>query len=494
MNTHTKVVVPVRRPAARGMSLIVTHSGRAWAIMRMVARTLSLIVATCLCVAGCDRRAPETPDPGTPSGEVRISPGDRLGWTQQAANSAEVASFQFALYVDGSRMTLGGVSCAGAASGPGFDCSAALPTLTAGTHTLELASFVMDGSMTAESARSGPLRVIAGGPTVSGVPASSMLVVTAEQQQFNLVAVAERLSLPSDLAFAADGSIFVAERGGAVRLIRDGVLLEDPALDLSSEISRSEGGLLAIALNPKFDENGLMYALYAVDAPREGLEFTVARFRYVDRVFAERAVLLDRTEASVAGATGTLRIGPDEKLYVALDSASDGRVAASFATFNGKVLRFNTDATTPSDQRGANPIYSLEHPQPLALDWQPGSSTLWVVDRVAGDAGRLSAVVNDSGHSRAALRTSYALPAGTGPSSAAFYRGEVMPVFKGDLFIAAELGRQLLRLRFDPNNASRIVSVERMLADQIGPVRVVGEGPDGGLYIATESVLYRLAP
>jgi hypothetical protein len=33
-----------------------------------------------------------------------------------------------------------------------------------------------------------------------------------------------------------------------------------------------------------------------------------------------------------------------------------------------------------------------------------------------------------------------------------------------------------------------------MLADQIGPVRVVSEGPDGGLYIATESVLYRLSP
>ena len=66
-------------------------------------------------------------------------------------------------------------------------------------------------------------------------------------------------------------------------------------------------------------------------------------------------------------------MGPDGKLYVALDSASDGRVAASFATYNGKVLRFNTDATTPEDQPGANPIYSLEHPQPLALDWQPAT-------------------------------------------------------------------------------------------------------------------------
>ena len=119
---------------------------------------------------------------------------------------------------------------------------------------------------------------------------------------------------------------------------------------------------------------------------------------------------------------------------------------------------------------------------------------MWVVDRVGIDAGRLSAVVKDAGQSRAAFRTSYALPAGTGAASAAFYRGDLMPIFKGNLFIAAEMGRQLIRLRFDPDNASKIVSVERMLNNEIGGVRVVSEAPDGGLYVATESVLYRLAP
>ncbi len=456
-------------------------------------RGLALIVVACMCVAGCDKKEPEAPDPGTPpGGDVRVSPGDRLGWTQQAPDAAALASYQYALYVDGFRLTLAGASCAQAASGTAFDCSATLPTFSAGTHTLELATFIVDGGSTAESGRSAALRVIAG--TTSNFSAASMLVVTAEQVRLNLVPVAEGLLLPSDLAFARDGSIFIAERGGVVRLIRDGVLVETPALDLSPEIAWPEGGLLAIALDRAFDENGLMYALYAVEAPRNGLEFTLARFRFANGVFAERAVLLDRTKASATAPSGALRIGPDGKLFVAFDSDSDSRIAGSFATYNGKVLRFNTDATTPDDQPASNPIYSLEHPQPLALDWQPASGTLWVVDRVGIDAGRLSAVVKDAGQSRAAFRTSYALPAGTGAASAAFYRGDLMPMFKGNLFIAAEMGRQLIRLRFDPDNASRIVTVERMLTDQIGGVRVVSEAPDGGLYVATESVLYRLAP
>ena len=48
-----------------------------------------------------------------------------------------------------------------------------------------------------------------------------------------------------------------------------------------------------------------------------------------------------------------------------------------------------------------------------------------------------------------------------------------MSIFKGNLFIAAETGRQLIRLRFDPDNASKVLSVERMLTDEIGAVRVV---------------------
>ncbi len=459
--------------------------------MRLVLRNILLIALACVCVGGCKRKEPETPDPGTPSGEVRVATGDRLGWTQQAADATALASYQFALYVDDTRTTLTGVNCA--SSGGAFECSVVLPALTPGTHTLELASFVTDGSRIAESARSEALRVIAGSAT-SRFSVSSVLVVTAEQVRLNLAPVAEGLQSPSDVAFAPDGSIFIAERGGAVRLIRDGVLVETPALDLSSEIGRPDGGILAIALDPGFAENGLMYALYAVDAPRNGLEFTVARFRYLDGVFAERAVLLDRTKASVSGASGALRIGRDGKLYVAFDSAADSRVAGSFATYNGKVLRFNTDATTPNDQPGSSPIYSLGHPQPLAIDWQPESDTMWVVERVGTDAGRLSGVIPGGGQSRAAFRTSYALPAGTGASSTVFYRGELMPIFKGNLFIAAEVGRQLVRLRFDPANASKIVSVERLLTDQIGGVRVVGEAPDGSLYVATESVLYRLAP
>ena len=462
--------------------------------MRVMLWRSALIALACISVAACDKKSPETPDPGTgtPSGDTRVSPGDRLGWSQQAADATDVASYQFALYVDGIRMTLSGVSCARAASASAFDCSATLPNMSNGTHTLELASFVADGSATIESARSAPLRVVFG--STSGFSVSSQLLVTAEQVRLNLSPVAEGLVLPSDIAFGPEGrssSRSAAESCGSFGTASSSRRRRSICPRRSGATKEGCSRLRSIRSLPT---NGFMYALYAVEAPRNGLEFTLARFRFIDGTFAERAVLLDRTRASVTGPSGALRIGPDGKLYVALDSASDARIASSFATYNGKVLRFNTDATTPDDQPAANPIYSLEHPQPLAVDWQPAGGALWVIDRVGIDAGRLSAVVKEAGQSRATVRTSYALPAGTGASSAAFYRGALMPIFEGNLFVAAEMGRELVRLRFDPDNATKVVSVEHLLHDQIGAVRVVAPGPDGGLYVATESVLYRLAP
>ena len=461
--------------------------------MRMMLGRLIIGLVVCACCVGCDKKQPETPDPGNSTGgQVQVAPGDRLGWTQPAADAADISSIQFALYVDGTRTTLSGVSCTPA--GAAFDCSALLPNLTPGTHTLELASFVVDGSTTVESPRSPALTVVAVTVSRSASAPAPQFVTTVEQVRLTLTPVADGLQLPSDLAFLADGTIFIAERGGALRTVRDGVLLAERALDVSSDIQLPEGGLLAIAADPKFEENGQLYTLYAASGPRNGMEFVVARFRYAGGTFGERAVLLDRTPASPEGASGALRIGPDGKIYLALDSSADTREAGSFASYNGKVLRLNTDATTPDDQPGGTPIFSLDHPQPHAIDWQPASGTMWVVDRVNDDAGRLSAVAKAEKQSRASARPSYALPAGTGAASAAFYRGQLVPIFQGNLFIAGETSQELIRLRFDPQNPSKVVSVEKMLKDQIGPVRVVAEGPDGALYVATDTTLYRLAP
>ncbi|MCM3880650.1 MAG: PQQ-dependent sugar dehydrogenase, partial [Vicinamibacterales bacterium] len=297
------------------------------------------------------------------------------------------------------------------------------------------------------------------------------------------------------MAFTPDGTIYIAERGGAIRVISGRELLTEPAVDLSGEVWLPEGGLLAIAVDPSFQDNQFVYALTAAKARGGGLGFALSRYRSVGNRLGERAVLLDRIPASAKGAGGALRFGPDGKVYVAVDDGANIRTAGSMGSYNGKVLRLNRDATTPEDQAGFSPVYSLDHPLPRAIDWQPKSGEMWVVDALEQTSGRLTVVgVADTVQKRGQTRTSYALPAGTGASSAAFYRGTLIPVFRDNLFVAAEAGRHLIRVQFDSKNAERIMSVERIMQDQVGPIRVVAMGPDESLYIANESALFKLAP
>ncbi len=128
------------------------------------------------------------------------------------------------------------------------------------------------------------------------------------------------------------------------------------------------------------------------------------------------------------------------------------------------------------------------------MDWDPATGALWLVEAEQTSAGRLTRVrpLNGRLGFRVEEQTTYRLPQGTFPSSAVFYRSDRIPGFKGSLFIAAEGGRELIRLQFDRVGFARIPSVERLLTDQVGPIRVVGEGRDGALYIATDTSLFRL--
>jgi glucose/arabinose dehydrogenase len=460
-----------------------------------VLRCLAPAALACFALAACEGKdPPPSPSTGGSSDDVQVSGGERLGWSQQANNESELGSFQYALYLDNNRSVLAGVSCESTSASDSFDCSAPLPVLTLGPHTIELAAFTFDGSLY-ESARSAPLRLVMTALTLASGAQVNPVVVTVEQLRLSLQLVADGLDLPSDIAFASDGSVMVAERGGTVRVIRDGELLPAATLDMPGDVSVPAGGLLAIALDPNFAESGIVYTLFATGSSGRGQIFTLARYRVVGDRFGERAILLDRIPASPRGASGALRVGPDGKLYVALDDGSNGRTADRLGSFNGKVLRLNVDATTPDDQAGLTPIYSLDHPLPRAMDWQPSSGRMWVIDAVEPNSGRLTAVAAGNVMQRPGFaRVRYALPEGTGASSAAFYRDGRIPVFRGNLFIGAETGRHLIRIRFDPQNPERIVSVEKLLENQIGPVRVVAAGPDGALYICNETALFRLAP
>ena len=153
-----------RSRAAIEHSSHVAHVWQSWrtsrfseSILKHVFRLLT-ILACCAGAAACGSKSPEPPVVTPPGGSETITGAERIGWDQRAGDAVELAGISYVIYVDGTRMPLADVACASAASAAGYACSARLPAMTAGAHTLQLASTVDDGGLQ-ESARSASLNV-----------------------------------------------------------------------------------------------------------------------------------------------------------------------------------------------------------------------------------------------------------------------------------------------------------------------------------------------
>ena len=77
--------------------------------------------------------------------------------------------------------------------------------------------------------------------------------------------VAENLSLATGLAFTPDGRIFIAEKGGTIKVVKDGVLLTEPLVTLTDVNTFGDRGLIGLAVDPNFATNGYIYVLKYIE-------------------------------------------------------------------------------------------------------------------------------------------------------------------------------------------------------------------------------------
>jgi hypothetical protein len=465
------------------------------------------ILLTCILLISCGS---QMPGPSSNQSPVEVvTANNRLVWDQMAADAAELSTIRYAIYVDGTRSELTAVSCTTEPANGTFTCSARLPPMSSGRHQLHLASFVIDGGEVLESSRSGPLEItfVSGTapPAGQGIDGQVTSRASTTGRRAALPTIADGLDGVSDLAFAPDGRLFVAERSGRVRVVRDGQLLVVPALEIRRRPEIDEAGvvpgalriaprdpggaagaLLALAFDPHFDRTRFVYVLYTAASRRTALSFVVARYREAGDTLADRAILLDDVPAATPDPAGALRIGPDGKLYVAFDDSGDARLAGDLASPNGKVLRLNTDGTTPDDQAGASPLYSSAYRSPAGLDWDDQSGLLWAVDRTGAGRAQLSAVgvTAINGRKRGITKATLSLPEPVEPSGLVF--------FQDSLLMASMRGERLLRSRVDPHERTRIVATEPLLESMADGVQALTIGPDRALYFATARTIRRL--
>ncbi len=169
--------------------------------------------------------------------------------------------------------------------------------------------------------------------------------------------VASGLTNPTDMEFAPDGRLFVAEQAGRVRIAKpDGTLLT--FLNISTN-SSGERGLQALTFDPSFATNRYVYLHYT----RKATSTTPVHNRIVrvtasgDKVVAgsEKLVFRLGNQTSDNHMGGAIDFGKDGKLYVSTgDNQTSPADAQQLTNLFGKMVRINKDGTIPTD----NPFYS----------------------------------------------------------------------------------------------------------------------------------------
>ena len=352
-----------------------------------------------------------------------------------------------------------------------------------------------------------------------------------EEERIHVTVVTKGLERPWGLAFLPDGDMLVTERPARLRVIRNGVLDPTPIVGLPPIRAALIGGLLDIALHPRFEENRLVYFAYSKpDSAQPSLStLAVARARWdggatlanLEDVFVADAWY---SSAIAGGNNRCCGQGPadgsfgsriafdgDGLLYITSGDRNWGERAQDPATHLGKIVRVRDDGTIPADNpflgmHGYKPdLYTIGHRNPLGLTVHPVTGELWSTEfgpRGGDELNRIEAgknygwiLVTEGEHynGEPSARGKNSAPGmqdpvlfwtpSVNPGNLVFYNGDRFPAWRGDMLMAA-MSRSLLRASFD--DAGNPTGQERMLTELGQRLRDVRQGPDGFVYVLTD--------
>jgi len=330
--------------------------------------------------------------------------------------------------------------------------------------------------------------------------------------------VAKGLEHPWGVELLPDGRFLVTERPGRMRIVgRDG-RLSDPLAGVPEVYARGQGGLLDVALGPGFAQDRLVYFSFA-ERGSGGAGTAVGRGRLGERGLEDTQVIW-RQQPKVDGSNNhwgsRLVFRPDGTLFVTLgDRFVHSARAQDLSTTIGKVVRINGDGSAPRDnpfvgRDGALPeIWSYGHRnvQAAALD---ARGELWTVEHGARGGDEVNhpqpgknygwpVITYGVDYSGARIGIGTAQPGMEqpvyywdpviAPSGATFYSGRAFPDWRGDLLVGSLRPGALVRLRIANG---RVTREERYLDELDERIRDVREGPDGAIYLLTDSSRGRL--
>ena len=320
---------------------------------------------------------------------------------------------------------------------------------------------------------------------------------------------------PWALAFLPDGKLLVTERPGRMRVVSADGQLSPPLKGVPDVWASGQGGLLDVIIDKSFAQNSTIYFCFS-ERTSGGGRTAIARAKLNDgggRLDETKIIFRQEGPLSSGNHYGCRIVQADDSnLFVTLgDHFTHRDQAQELGNHLGKVIRIAPDGSAAAGnpfigRAGAKPeIWSYGHRNAQSLAINPASGEVWEIEHgprggdevnivgkgrnygwpVIGYGIDYSGAKIHAGTARDGMEqpVKYWVPS-IAPSGMLFYTGKLFPKWSGSLFTGALTGTMLVRLSL---NGNTVTGEERLLQNLHERIRDVRQGPDGALWLLTDS-------
>lgn len=337
--------------------------------------------------------------------------------------------------------------------------------------------------------------------------------------------VTSSLTSPWGITALPDGRLLVTEKAGTMRIISSTGTVSNAITGLPSVNSGGQGGLLGVCVDPQFISNRMVYWVFSENVSGGNIT-SVAKGRLSNsETTIENPTIIYRANPSAN--VGNLHYGgrivfdSTGNLFVSTGERSDlstRPLAQSVTAALGKILRITTSGQpapgNPSfSQSGALPeLYSIGHRNPQGIAIHPVTGELWQSEHGPRGGDEINRVLGGKNYgwptitygieySGATIGAGIQQQAGMeqpvyywdpviSPSGITFYKGNTIPEWQNNLFVASLSGMHIARLVLENN---KVIGEERLLSNENQRFRDITQGTDSNLYAVTDGgKLYRI--
>ncbi|MGD1094852.1 MAG: PQQ-dependent sugar dehydrogenase [Bryobacteraceae bacterium] len=349
---------------------------------------------------------------------------------------------------------------------------------------------------------------------------------------FKVTTLIDNLPAPWSLAFLPDGKILLTERlPGSLRILDTKGELSEPVAGVAALMSPAakDIGLLDVVLDPHFASNHQIFFTFFdfVDNTDSNTYVVRARLDEAKCAVSDAKVIFRAQPAMpskrLGGKTGgRIAIAPDGSLFVTIGDRSDSPpwdVAQRLDTDLGKIIHITADGAPVPDnpfigKPGVLPeiwAYGTRSQEGLAFD--PRTGHLWETEHGPRGGDELNIIEKGKNYGWPVIVHGIDYPGtaiGEGithkdgmeepvyywdpviaPSGLAFYTGTLFPQWQGSVFVGGLRGMMLDRLTIVND---KVVAEEPLLTDLHARIRDVRVGPDGAVYVLTDSGTASISP